>query len=219
MKEQYDKSGRRSLAISSRPLGGPSASRTPPISKILRVRITYRGLRSGGTLLIRSCHLDLWKYISKLRTRQCLALSELGSAGLARRLRSGADSTRDRPDCQLHRLGWQCPCGLCSHPIGWIFLRNCPKVLVDPAYQGKGIGKQLMDLAWETSPTTLFGVASGNEGVSLTELGFDRSMTSFVKQKAHGGTRAEIGSLVRITISGHEVNPSRATARNSAARS
>jgi ribosomal protein S18 acetylase RimI-like enzyme len=63
------------------------------------------------------------------------------------------------------------------------FFGTIPEILVDPAYQGMGIGKRLMELAWEHSPTSLFlGAQPGNEGF-FEKLGYERSMASYVKRK------------------------------------
>ena len=74
--------------------------------------------------------------------------------------------------------------------IGWVriltdgyFFGTIPEILVDPAYQGQGIGRRLMDLAWENSPTSLFfGAQPGNE-LFFEKLGYERSMISYVKRK------------------------------------
>lgn len=63
------------------------------------------------------------------------------------------------------------------------FFGTIPEILVDPEYQRKGIGKQLMELAWEHSPTSLFfGSQPGNE-VFFEKAGFERSMASFRRVK------------------------------------
>ena len=63
------------------------------------------------------------------------------------------------------------------------FFGTIPEILVDPDYQGKGIGQRLMELAWEHSPTSLFlGAQPGNEGF-FEKLGYERSMASYVKRK------------------------------------
>ena len=63
------------------------------------------------------------------------------------------------------------------------FFGTIPEILVDPAYQRKGIGRQLMELAWQYSPTSLFfGAQPGNEEF-FEKLGCERSMTSYVKRK------------------------------------
>ena len=63
------------------------------------------------------------------------------------------------------------------------FFGTIPEILVDPAYQGQGIGRRLMDLAWENSPTSLFfGAQPGNE-LFFEKLGYERSMISYVKRK------------------------------------
>jgi GNAT superfamily N-acetyltransferase len=69
------------------------------------------------------------------------------------------------------------------------FFATIPEILVDPVYQGKGIGRQLMELAWEHSPTSLFfGAQPGNEKF-FEKLGYERSMTSFVKRKPRPGPK------------------------------
>jgi ribosomal protein S18 acetylase RimI-like enzyme len=63
------------------------------------------------------------------------------------------------------------------------FFGTIPEVVVHPAYQGRGIGRRLMELAWERSPTGLFfGAQEGNEGF-FEKLGYERSMASFAKRK------------------------------------
>ena len=63
------------------------------------------------------------------------------------------------------------------------FFGTIPEILVDPGYKGKGIGRRLMELAWEHSPTSLFlGAQPGNEGF-FEKLGYERSMASYVKRK------------------------------------
>lgn len=57
------------------------------------------------------------------------------------------------------------------------------EILVMPEYQRHGIGKRLMELAWEASPTSLFfGAQPGNEGF-FEKLGFIKSMQSYTKKK------------------------------------
>ena len=64
------------------------------------------------------------------------------------------------------------------------FFGTIPEVMVHPEHRGTGIGRRLMELAWELSPTGLFfGAQDGNEGF-FEKLGYERSMTSFAKRKA-----------------------------------
>ena len=63
------------------------------------------------------------------------------------------------------------------------FFGTVPEILVDPEHQGTGVGRRLMELAWEHSPTSLFlGAQPGNEGF-FEKLGYERSMASYVKRK------------------------------------
>ena len=63
------------------------------------------------------------------------------------------------------------------------FFSTVTEILVDPEYQGKGIGAQLMEMAWEQAPSSLgFGVQAGNEAF-FEKLGFKRSLTFFEKRK------------------------------------
>ena len=63
------------------------------------------------------------------------------------------------------------------------FFGTISEILVDPAYQRQGIGRRLMDLAWEHSPTSLFlGAQPGNEGF-FEKMGYEPSMASYVRRK------------------------------------
>jgi ribosomal protein S18 acetylase RimI-like enzyme len=63
------------------------------------------------------------------------------------------------------------------------FFGTIPEILVDPVYQRRGVGRRLMEQAWESSPTSLFfGAQAGNEGF-FEKLGYERSMSSFVRKK------------------------------------
>jgi GNAT superfamily N-acetyltransferase len=60
-------------------------------------------------------------------------------------------------------------------------------ILVDPAWQGQGVGRRLMELAWEASPTSLFfGAQPGKEGF-FERLGYQRSLQSYARRKARSG--------------------------------
>lgn len=65
---------------------------------------------------------------------------------------------------------------------GYLF-GTVPEILVDPQYQGRGIGRALMERAWERSPTGLFfGAQPGNEPF-FEKLGYERSMASYSRRK------------------------------------
>lgn len=64
------------------------------------------------------------------------------------------------------------------------FFGTIPEILVDPAYQGQGIGRGLMERAWELSPTGLFfGAQPGREGF-FEKLGYTRTLAGFSRHKA-----------------------------------
>ena len=63
------------------------------------------------------------------------------------------------------------------------FFGTIPEILIDPKYQKQGIGKKLMELAWENSPTSLFfGARPGNEEF-FEKAGFEKGMQSYSKKK------------------------------------
>lgn len=67
------------------------------------------------------------------------------------------------------------------------FFGTIPEILVDPAWQRQGIGRRLMELAWEASPTGLFfGAQPGKEGF-FEKLGYQRSLQSYARRKARPG--------------------------------
>lgn len=63
------------------------------------------------------------------------------------------------------------------------FFGTIPEIMVDPEFQRQGIGKRLMKMACQSSPTGLFfGAQNGNEDF-FEKIGFERSLTSFVWRK------------------------------------
>jgi len=63
------------------------------------------------------------------------------------------------------------------------FFGTIPEIMVDPAYQRRGVGRHLMELAWEHSPSSLFlGAQPGNEGF-FEKLGFERGMPAYLRRK------------------------------------
>lgn len=67
------------------------------------------------------------------------------------------------------------------------FFGTIPEILVDPAYRGRGVGRRLMEIAWDLSPTSLyFGAQPGNEEF-FEKAGFERGLQSFWKKKSRLG--------------------------------
>lgn len=63
------------------------------------------------------------------------------------------------------------------------FFGTVPELMVDPDFRRQGVGRRLMELAWENSPTSLFfGAQPGNE-TFFEKLGYERSLTSFARRK------------------------------------
>lgn len=63
------------------------------------------------------------------------------------------------------------------------FFGTLPEVLVDPAYQRRGIGRRLVELAVAASPTSLFfGAQPGNE-TFFDKVGATPSLASYLFRK------------------------------------
>jgi ribosomal protein S18 acetylase RimI-like enzyme len=65
---------------------------------------------------------------------------------------------------------------------GYLF-GTITEILVVPHYQGRGIGRHLMDLAWERSPTSLFLGAQPEKEGFFEKLGFEPSLNAYHKRK------------------------------------
>jgi len=63
------------------------------------------------------------------------------------------------------------------------FFGTVTEILVRPTYQKHGIGKRLMELAFETSPTSLFFGAQPQSVGFYEKLGYEKGVQSFVKKK------------------------------------
>ena len=63
------------------------------------------------------------------------------------------------------------------------FFGTVTEILVLPDYQKHGIGKRLMELAFETSPTSLFFGAQPQAVGFYEKLGYEKSVQSFAKKK------------------------------------
>ncbi len=63
------------------------------------------------------------------------------------------------------------------------FYSTVTEILVCPNQQRKGIGRKLMEKAYELSPSSLsFGVQPGNEGFFI-KIGFVKGLDSYEKRK------------------------------------
>ncbi|MFP4601166.1 MAG: GNAT family N-acetyltransferase [Persicimonas sp.] len=58
------------------------------------------------------------------------------------------------------------------------------EILVDPDYQGRGIGRELMERAWEASPTGIFLGAQPGKEEFFEKLGYEPSLNAYQKRKA-----------------------------------
>ncbi|MFE1245287.1 GNAT family N-acetyltransferase [Fictibacillus sp. NPDC058756] len=63
------------------------------------------------------------------------------------------------------------------------FFGTISEILVLPEFQKMGIGKRLMELAWEASPTSLFLGAQPGKEPFFEKLGFVKGIQSFQKKK------------------------------------
>lgn len=65
---------------------------------------------------------------------------------------------------------------------GYLF-STVPEILVDPDYQGQGIGRELMERAYTLAPSSIFlGAQVGNEGF-FERLGYVQAMPGYVRRK------------------------------------
>jgi ribosomal protein S18 acetylase RimI-like enzyme len=64
------------------------------------------------------------------------------------------------------------------------FFATIPEILVDPAYQRRGIGRRLMELALERSPRGKVAFAAQPQSVEFFDrIGCRRRLTSFVAER------------------------------------
>ena len=63
------------------------------------------------------------------------------------------------------------------------FFGTITEHLVLPSYQKQGIGRELMSLAFETSPTSLFFGAQPDAVAFYEKIGYEKSLQSFRKKK------------------------------------
>lgn len=63
------------------------------------------------------------------------------------------------------------------------FFGTITEILVRPDYQGRKIGKHLMEIAWKQSPTSLFIGAQPGKEHFFEKLGYTKSIQSFQKKK------------------------------------
>lgn len=65
---------------------------------------------------------------------------------------------------------------------GYLF-STVPEILVDPAYQRQGIGRELMEGVSALAPSSIFlGAQAGSEGF-FEQLGYARAMPGYVRRK------------------------------------
>ncbi|WP_226536815.1 GNAT family N-acetyltransferase [Fictibacillus halophilus] len=63
------------------------------------------------------------------------------------------------------------------------FFGTISEILVLPEFQKMGIGKRLMELAWETTHTSLFFGAQPGKEPFFEKLGFVKGIQSYQKKK------------------------------------
>jgi len=63
------------------------------------------------------------------------------------------------------------------------FFGTVTEILILPEYRRQGIGKALMALAFEVSPTSLFFGAQPEAEGFYEKLGYEKSLQSFCKKK------------------------------------
>ncbi|MFW5967414.1 MAG: GNAT family N-acetyltransferase [Persicimonas sp.] len=67
-------------------------------------------------------------------------------------------------------------------PDGYFF--GCvTEILVDPDYQGRGVGRELMERLWKASPTSIFLGAQPENEEFFEKLGYEESLASYQKRK------------------------------------
>ena len=65
----------------------------------------------------------------------------------------------------------------------YVFFGTITEILVLPTYQGKGIGKALMRLVEDTTPTNLYFGAQPHVEEFYNKLGYQKGMQSYVIKK------------------------------------
>lgn len=63
------------------------------------------------------------------------------------------------------------------------FFACITEILVDPDYQGRGVGRQLMTHLWEASPTSIFLGAQPGKEEFFEKLGYEPSLNAYQKAK------------------------------------
>jgi ribosomal protein S18 acetylase RimI-like enzyme len=64
------------------------------------------------------------------------------------------------------------------------FFATIPEILVDPAYQRRGIGRRLMELALERAPRGKLAFGAQSQSVEFFErIGCRRTLTAFVAER------------------------------------
>ncbi|MBA3919890.1 MAG: GNAT family N-acetyltransferase [Gemmatimonas sp.] len=79
------------------------------------------------------------------------------------------------------------------------FFGTIPEILVHPAWQRRGIGRALIEVAWELSPTGLFfGAQPGNEPF-FEQCGFERGLQSFQRRKPRGAPSRSVARTITVS--------------------